>query len=189
MTKGPVPEGLEIVEVGDSRRYQPKMEVVRAVAWNLGGMIGRSSFDIKYLVAVTRGGLVLTDCVSRALGIKDIQTLAIEVYEENEDESIDAPEVPTGGVKVYRTPDLPEDGEGAVFVDDVLDTGTTMAYIGENWPKAARAAGYTKHPHKDTMDMVDFYGHYVGDIWIDFPWEVETQLRENLKNGNHPIIL
>ncbi|HET9850591.1 MAG TPA: hypothetical protein VFP35_03145 [Candidatus Saccharimonadales bacterium] len=184
-----IPENLSpVVEIDDVLHYRPPMEEVRGLAWNLGSMVSRSSFEIKYLVGVTRGGLSITDCISRAMGIKDIQTLAVEVYEESQEEAGN-PEVPSGNIKVYRKPKLPKDGKGALFADDVLDSGLTAGYIRENWPEAAIAVAYTKKPHPQTTKEVDFYGKYVGGVWIDFPWEMEAQVREELRNGNHQIIL
>jgi xanthine phosphoribosyltransferase len=164
------------------------MGEVRGLAWNLGGMVARSSFDIKYLVGVARGGLPIVDCVSRALKIRDIQALAIQLYKES-DGSSDTPEVPNEEIEVIRLPKLPKDGRGALFVDDVLDTGRTADFIRERWPKAGLAVAYTKKKHEDTLEQVHFYGQYVGGIWVDFPWEVETQTREELRNnGGHIVI-
>lgn len=91
-------------------------------------------------------------------------------------------------MKIYRKPKLPKKGNGALFVDDVLDTGTTMSYVSEEWPNAAKAVVYTKKIHEFTLGEVNFYGRYVGDVWVDFPWEVETQLREDLKIDEPGII-
>lgn len=189
MTKGPIAEGLSpLVDIAGNDRYRPPMQEVRGIAWNIGGMVTRSSFKIERLVAVTRGGMTITECLSRALDIKDIQTLAIELYTPNPQEAGD-PEVVGNGINVYQRPDLPDEGEGTLFGEDVLDTGTTLNYVRENWPKAAIAVAYTKHPHHDTLDLVDFYGKYVGDIWVDFPWEVEVQERQTLRSDNDGLVL
>jgi xanthine phosphoribosyltransferase len=176
-----------IIKIGGQEHYQPPMEEVRGLAWNIGGMVARSSFKVERLVAVTRGGMTITECLSRALNIKDIQTFALEVYGKNTGDG--NPEVPNDNVTIFREPDLPEDGEGTLFGDDVLDTGLTVSEIRSRWPKAAIGVAYTKHEHKETLNQVDFYGKYVGNIWIDFPWELEAQTRDNLRNGNGNLVL
>lgn len=168
-------------------RYRPSMEEVRGLSWSLGGMAMRSSFEIQRLVGVTRGGLTVVDCVSRDMGIKDIQALAIEVYDLNAEGG--NPEAPLGSIKVHRKPSLPRGGEGTLFVDDVLDTGITARFIKENWPNSATAVAYTKKSHQQTLEEIDFYGKYVGGIWIDFPWEREAQIREELRIDLPGIIL
>lgn len=189
MSKNRVPEGISpIVTIDGKNRYRPPMEVVRGLAWNIGGMVSRSSFEIKYLVGVTRGGLTPTDCVSRALGIKDIQTLAIEVYDEDERKP-SGPEEVKPEIAVYRKPVLPRGGKHTLFVDDVLDTGTTAGFIKENWPQSATAVVFTKHEHESTLEKVDFYGQYVGGIWVDFPWEVEAQTREDIRNNGTGLVV
>jgi xanthine phosphoribosyltransferase len=184
-----VPEGLSpVVNIDGIDRYRPSMEEVRGLAWRLGSMVSLSSFEIKYLVGVTRGGLTIADCVSRKMNVKDIQTLAIEVYEEDDTEGSN-PEKPAENIRVYRVPKLSRKGEGALFVDDVLDTGTTAGFIRENWPKAAIGATYTKKPHRPTLEEIDFYGKYVGNIWIDFPWEREAQAREEIRSSDPSMII
>ncbi len=181
-------EGLSpTVEVGGKEHYQPTMDEVRGLAWYLGNMVMLSSFDIQHIVAVTRGGLTPTDCVSRAMAIRDIQTLAVELYEPNPDPDGD-PEIPLDKIRIYRKPKLYRYGRNALFVDDVLDQGRTAGYIRETWPKAAIAVVYSKLEHRETLKRVDFVGKFVGGIWVDFPWEVEAQTRRELREGDNRVI-
>ena len=169
------PEGIE--------HYVAPIEEVRATAWQLGQLVARSSFEINQLVVVTRGGLTPTDCISRSLDIRDIQTFAAEVYQPNPNYGENDPrrEVPRRRLKVFREPVLNNpSGKGALFVEDVLDTGRTLGYIRRKYPEATTLAVYTKKSHRESLKYVDFYGMYVGDIWIDFPWEVEAETRRSL---------
>lgn len=181
MAGGPVPENLSpLIEIEGTPHFQPTMEEVRAFGWQLGEAVARSSFEIKYLVAVTRGGLVPAECVSRATGVRDIQTYAVELY--TPDATTDgSTEAPGQEMTVWREPELEDEGDGALFVDDVLDTMHTMRSVKAKWPRSASAVIYTKQAHDVTLSVVDFYARYTGDIWIDFPWERETKKREEMR--------
>lgn len=183
-----IPENLHpVVEFEGVPHYQAPMEEVRGLAWALGDAVMRSSFEVEHLVAITRGGLSVADCVSRSMDLRDIQTLAVELYEPNPDPE-GPPEIPLDKIRVYREPKLRRYGRGALFVDDVLDNGHTAGYVRDKWPQAAMAVAYTKHLHEETLNKVDFYGRYVGNIWIDFPWEVEAQARRELRKPPNRVL-
>jgi xanthine phosphoribosyltransferase len=168
-----------IVNIRGIDRYRPSMEEVRGLGWSIGEAVMRSSFRIDQIVAITRGGLTPADCISRSMGIKDIQTLAIERYEAEPDDSSNPVQVEE--FKIYRLPKLKKLGNRALFVDDIVDKAMTAEFVQERWPQAAIASIYTKLEHDESLEKVDFYGKYVGDIWVDLPWEVEEQNRSELR--------
>jgi hypoxanthine phosphoribosyltransferase len=182
-----IPAALSpIVNIRGIDRYRPSMEEVRGLGWSIGEAVLRSSFDIHQIVSITRGGLTPTDCISRSMGIKDIQTLAIERYEAEPDDSSNP--VAVEEFKIYQLPKLRKLGRGALFVDDIVDKAMTAEFVQARWPEAAIASIYTKLDHDESMKKVDFYGKYVGDIWVDLPWEVEEQNRSELRQEPNRVI-
>ena len=89
----------------------------RALAWRLDGTEWRA------VVAVTRGGLVPAMIVARELDIRTIDTISIRSYR-----GIGA-EAGQGQLEVLKRPDdgLMADGDGILVVDDLVDSGRTLA--------------------------------------------------------------
>src|SRR5436190_12371648 len=132
MAKAKVPENLTLTWVGDEQRYRPSWFEVRNLGWRVGIAAMDSSFEIIQVVPVSRGGMVPGDAASRATGIKNVQTLAIEQYKAEPDDKGNP--VPDGEMKVYAIPKVKRRGKGALFIDDVLDKGNTAAFIKDSYP-------------------------------------------------------
>ena len=114
----------------------------------------------KGLIAVTRGGMVPAALLSRALGILRIETLCVHSYD---DRSLRTPRV----VKEAETGDA---GKDWLVVDDLADTGTTLALVRNMLPEAHVATLYVKPAGRAATDTT--VREYAQDIWIVFPWEV-----------------
>src|SRR5690606_41731868 len=87
----------------------------RALAWRLAGQNGQW----KAIVCITRGGLVPAAIISRELGIRVIETVSVASYHDYTEQ---------GELRVLKeiTPALLDgDGEKALIVDDLTDTGKT----------------------------------------------------------------
>ncbi len=113
------------------------------------------------IVAVARGGLVPACLVARVLKLRNIQTACVCSY--GEEEKIN------GEIQVISLPDLPDEGENWLVVDDLVDSGGTFAYLRRQWPKAHFACLYAKPKGRATADT--FVTEYPQHLWIDFPWE------------------
>ena len=81
-----------------------------------------------------------------------------------------------GDVNVYQDiitqnlASLDHFGEDLLVIDEICDTGGTLAWAKEKWPKAKFAALMTKRDPEEVG--LDFYGiHFCAERWIVFPWE------------------
>ena len=134
----------------------------KALAWRLldNGTI------YKGVVAITRGGMVPAAIVARELNVRVIETISCSTYNELE-----------RGTKVNVLKDataaMPDQGEGWLIIDDLVDTGITAKAVRQLLPKAHFATIYAKPSGRP---MVDSYITEVSqDTWILFPWDTEPQ--------------
>ncbi len=115
----------------------------------------------KGIVAVARGGLVPAGLLSRFLEIHLVETVCMSSYDGNE----------RGPLRLIRPP-APDIGDGAdwLLVDDLVDTGATMAEARRLLPKARACVLYAKPPGQKHADH--FVRAFPAETWLDFPWEV-----------------
>jgi len=140
--------------------------------WELFGQATRalaravvaSGFEPDIVVAVARGGLLPGGALSYALGTKAVGTLNVEFY-TGIDTRLPGP--------VVLPPLLDTDafhGLRALIVDDVADTGETLALVRElmasHCAEARTAVLYAK-PH--SIVTPDYVWRRT-DRWITFPW-------------------
>jgi xanthine phosphoribosyltransferase len=112
------------------------------------------------IVAVARGGLVPAALVSRALGIRRLETVSAVTYDGDR----------LGEPELLKFPTAAGDGEGWLVIDDLVDTGTTMRIIRGILPKAHVGVLYAKPVGRPLADT--FIQEFPQDSWIDFPWEM-----------------
>lgn len=127
----------------------------RALAWRLAD-IG----EIKGIIAVTRGGLVPAAIIARELDVRNIETVCIAAYRD--DKSV-------GEVNIIKGLDIPDNGEGWLVVDDLVDSGITAKYVREMVPEAHFATIYAKPKGRPRVDT--FITEVSQDTWILFPWD------------------
>lgn len=131
---------------------------IRDAAKTLSSKLGVSV--IKGLVAVTRGGLTPTSILSQFLEIKDIRTICLSSYHADQSQ---------GDLNIIYDPNLPQGGEGYVFIDDLVDTGKTFELIRYLYPKSTLAVLYAKPQGMGAADV--FAVAVPQDEWLVFPWE------------------
>ena len=123
------------------------------------------------ILCVTRGGLVPTAIIARELNIRLIDTICITSYSGQDQTSLD----------VNKAPDLENDGEGWLIIDDLVDTGKTAAKVRSHYPKAHFATLYAKPAG---LEFVDSYVEQVSqNSWIRFPWDMQLSYADPIVKG------
>jgi len=118
----------------------------------------------KRIVAVTRGGLVPTAIIARALDIRLIETVCVIGYQPDDYNPQQANQT-----RIIKAPAHVSDGEGWLVVDDLVDTGQTVRALRQLMPKAHFAAIYAKPLGRPLLDT--YVSEVSQDTWIYFPWE------------------
>lgn len=130
---------------------------------DLAKLIFQSDFQPEVIVAVTRGGMLPACLLAQFLNIKEIHSLALASYTENNER---------GDMNLLVSP-LLDIEKKTLFVDDLYDSGATY-----NWIKAHYncenfkvAEIYTKNKEV----KLDFPAKNIDpNTWIVFPWEHES---------------
>jgi hypoxanthine phosphoribosyltransferase len=128
-----------------------------------------------YIVGITRGGLVPANLISQFLDVR-LETLKVSLRDHTESET-----------NCWMSEDAYA-GKKILIVDDINDTGATIAWIKKDWKSTClpndpvwnniwgnnvRIATITDNlSSKETID----YAHWEinkaeDDVWIVFPWE------------------
>lgn len=139
-------------------------------ARELAAQVVASGYSVDIVIAVARGGLLPAGALAYALGSKVTGTLNVEFYTDVA-ETLPAP--------VVLAPLLDTDalsGKNLLVVDDVADSGRTLALVMElvsaHALVARSAVIYTK---PQTVIQPD-YSWRRTDAWISFPWSAEPPL-------------
>jgi hypoxanthine phosphoribosyltransferase len=116
------------------------------------------------VLALARGGLPPGGALAYALGVKSMVTLNVEFY-TGMNERLEAP------LLLPPVPDLADVlGERVLVVDDVADTGRTLALVKEICSKtfaATRAAVLYEKPR--SLVRCEYVWRRT-DRWVVFPW-------------------
>jgi len=150
---------MVIVDSGQRTHFAVSWDEVQQDAAVLARLLARQG-SWHGVVAVARGGLVPAALVSRALGIRLVETVSVATYQG---ETLSRPDV-------LKTPADAGDGTGWLVVDDLVDTGATMQIVRAMLPKAHVAVLYAKPTGRPFADT--HVREFPQDSWIDFPWEM-----------------
>ncbi len=113
----------------------------------------------KGMLAITRGGLGPATVLSRELDITHVDTICITSYDHQDQ----------GELQLLKSISLEDGGEGWLVVDDLVDTGKTIALVRELLPQSHVAAIYAKPAGEAMADT--FLTRVDQDCWVFFPWE------------------
>lgn len=134
---------------------------------------------IKKLVAITRGGLFPTLMLSEFLEIKNIGSISLKSYNDGEHSNSEMQQL-------NNLLDETWNSENTLFVDDLFDSGNTIKFIKEKFPKALACTIYYKERSSENSNIkyLDFYSEKVPDIWINFFFEQgKIQVTQKVRNG------
>lgn len=120
------------------------------------------------LIPICRGGLVPCGILAHLIPAKVTDTVRVRTYVDGV--KLDKSQI----MGRWPAPNL----ENMIFVDDIVDTGSTIETLGFNFPKArfvaplAKARGLMKVGHKLLVEppvIVD------NTEWVEFPWDTDTK--------------
>lgn len=127
-----------------------------------------------YIVGLTRGGLVPAVLLSHTLGVP-MHTLKVALRDDSADFEHNA-----------WMPEDVVDGKNILIVDDINDTGDTLAWIRDDWEKSVFKGDIAYHWHKRikvavlvnnlaSNEQIDWCAMDINKAeypsWIVFPWE------------------
>ena len=114
------------------------------------------------LAAVSRGGLVPATIVAHWLDVKEIKFIRLSSYNNQQERS----EI------IDTTTDIIPDEPNTYIIDDICDSGETVAYLRSKYPHAQI---YTL-VNKNQQIQPDFAPiTEPRNLWINFPWEFEDR--------------
>ncbi|HRL10127.1 MAG TPA: phosphoribosyltransferase family protein [Aliarcobacter sp.] len=128
------------------------------------------SFQADAFLSVARGGLTLSHLMSQAMNQRDVFTInSISYDRKNQKDSIE----------IFNIPDL-KSYKKVLIIDDIVDSGKTMIEVfkilNEKFPNTEFKLA-TLFYKTTALIKPDFYIKQT-DIWIEFFWEVDIQIKE-----------
>ncbi|MDR2778086.1 MAG: xanthine phosphoribosyltransferase [Rickettsiales bacterium] len=124
----------------------------------LAAMLKDTASDFKKVITIARGGLIPSGIITSILNIRLIDVICMESYSEDHKQ---------GNLIVRKESNFVGDGSDILVIDDIVDTGNTIANVRKLYPKAFVAAPYVK---KDGRAMADIFVDEI-NRWIILPWE------------------
>ncbi len=118
--------------------------------------------EIKWLVAVTRDGLIPAGFLAERLAITDIDTLGAKAYDDTKQRKL---------VHLFKLPryEVVNAGVQTLVVDAICDSGATFQRIKEILPYAMYSTVYLR---SSSEFLPSFYALTIeDDDWLQFPWE------------------
>lgn len=118
------------------------------------------------LVAVARGGVFVGGLLAHFLEMRNITTVSLKLYEFR-----DRLEV----VEELSSPDLPPPGSRLLVVDDLLDSGRTLAYIMDKWGREYNIDIAVLYDKGGGALRPAFVAKTIPNDWVYFPWEQDKK--------------
>ena len=118
--------------------------------------------DELLILCVLRGGYIFSADLSRALTIpRSIDFIALSSYEGTSS---------SGGVRLIMDARVSLTGRHVLIVEDILDSGQTLAYLMRLFeargPASLRTCVLVRKPQPDIEVPVDYLGFDIPDEWV-----------------------
>ena len=128
--------------------------------------VKKSGYEPDTIIALARGGWFAGRVLCDFLGLNDLTSLKIEHY-------VGTANAGSGPVIKYPLADNAVEGKNVLIVDDITDTGKSVAhakeYVTKQNPKEVRTA-VLQHLYTSEIKP-DYCGEVLEDwAWIVFPW-------------------
>jgi hypoxanthine phosphoribosyltransferase len=170
------PDGVTIARVGDQRERLSWAEFGDATR-DLARQVVQDGYAPDLVLSVARGGLLVGAALGYALDVKNAWAMNVEFY-TGVDQRLDVPMI---------LPPVPElvDLESArmLIADDVADTGETLRLAKEFCAgKVAEVRCAVLYEKPPSVVQCEYVWRRT-DLWIDFPWSVQTPVIDPLAVG------
>ncbi|MFA5076799.1 MAG: phosphoribosyltransferase [Candidatus Micrarchaeia archaeon] len=153
---------------------QPTWQEVDAMCAELASMV--REFRPDWIVGISRGGLVPARLLSDVLANHNVTTIRIEFYKTIGETS--------GFPNITQPLQVDVKGKKVLLVDDVADTGRSLAVAKEHVKRAGASEVKIAALHcKPGSIVVPDYCIGQTTAWIIYPWEVRETERERKKTG------
>ena len=147
----------------------------KALAWRLAD---KGPFDA--IVCITRGGLVPAAIVARELDLRLVETVCVSTYDHQKQGELKILKGVAASVQSIGN----GRGKGLLLIDDLTDTGKTARVVRDLLPDAHFATVYAKPAGAPLCHT--FVTEVSQDTWIHFPWDLDLQYAEPIRNGPRP---
>jgi len=145
-------------------REELPWELFGSAADELAAAVAADGFAPDLILAVARGGLFVAGALGYALGVKNVAVINVEFY-TGVDERLDVPVILPPHLDIV---DL--SGAHLLIVDDVADTGETLALVHRLMaPHCAEARTAVLYAKSRSIIEPDYVWRRT-DRWITFPW-------------------
>ncbi len=124
--------------------------------------VRRSGRSYDKMLCVTRGGVFVGGLLGHMLGIRNITTIALKLYDFDQQGAV---------VEQLSAPDMPLPGSRILVVDDMLDSGRTLSFIVDKWRGEFTLDIAVLYDKKNGMLRPAFTAREIPDEWVEFPWE------------------
>jgi len=120
-------------------------------------------FEPEAIIGIARGGLTLSHAVAEGLGIREVQTLRTELYDEDTKRSC---------ISIHNTVTL-EKITKVLVLDDIADSGDTLKAVMESLECGNPEIEFKSASlfYKKTSIYEPTFWINEAKVWIDFFWE------------------
>ena len=150
-------------------------EYIYGLTRNVSDQVKAAEFEPDVVVALARGGWFAGRCLCDFLGLNDLTSLKIEHY-VGAAQATGTPEIR------YPMPEGSVEDKDVLIVDDIADTGKSMAhakeYVEERDPNEVRTATIQLMGEKSEFEP-DFVGERLEEwTWVVYPWNFVEDMVE-----------
>jgi len=140
-------------------------ETIQSRVKELGRIISADYAGVEevLLIGVLRGCFIFLADLSRCITISGcIDFVAVSSYEDN---------TRPGALRLFLDARLDITGKHVLLVDDIADTGHTLAYLlnllGERKPASLKTCVLLRKPERLEKDVrIDYLGFDIPDLWV-----------------------
>lgn len=149
--------------------HHVKWSHVDRMCAELAKKVEASGFKPDVIVGIARGGWVPARLLSDKLHNERVASMRVEFYTH--------PGVTRRAPRVTQPPSMSLHGKKVLLVDDVADTGHSLAEALNSIHDAKEVRTATIHHKPHSIFEPDYYVATTSD-WIVYPWEVEETKRK-----------